>query len=57
MHMSRIGKAVALVITLVMFVFSIWVYNNTGDWVAIVFAVGSIAYAIFFFSRLSDRDS
>ncbi len=55
--MSRIGKAVALVITLAMFLFSIWVYTNTGDWVAIVFALGSVAYAIFFFSGLSDRDS
>ena len=54
--MSRTGRAVALAVTLAMFVFSVWVYHNTGDWVAIVFALGSVAYAIFFFTGRWDRD-
>lgn len=57
MDMSRIAKIIALIVALAMFVFSVWVYNNTGDWVAIVFALGSVAYAIYFFTTLSGKDS
>jgi hypothetical protein len=38
-----------------MLVFSGWVYLQTGDWVALVFAVASIGYGIFFFS-VTPRD-
>jgi hypothetical protein len=44
------ARVVALVVALAMFVFSLWMYSRTGDWVAIVFAVGSAAYAMYFFS-------
>jgi hypothetical protein len=41
-------KAIALMLALAMFIFSSYMYVKTGDWVAAVFAVGSIAYALFF---------
>ncbi len=31
-----------------MFAFSSWMYVQTGDWVAAVFAVGSLGYGLFF---------
>jgi hypothetical protein len=34
-----------------MFAFSAWMYQATGDWVAAVFAIGSLAYGLFFLSR------
>ena len=48
-------RIIALVITAAMFLFSTWMYSRTGDWVAVVFAVGSVAYGIYFFSSGSDR--
>jgi hypothetical protein len=33
-----------------MLVFSSWMYLQTGDWVALVFAVASLGYGVFFFS-------
>ena len=35
-------------LTAAMFVFSTWIYTQTGDWVAAVFAIGSVAYGLFF---------
>jgi len=32
-----------------MFAFSAWMFQQTGDWVAAVFVVGSLAYGLFFF--------
>ncbi len=34
-----------------MFAFSAWMFQRTGDWVAALFAAGSLAYGLFFFSR------
>ncbi|MEH6517955.1 MAG: hypothetical protein V7742_14860 [Halioglobus sp.] len=42
-------KIIALVLALAMFLFSSYMYVKTGDWVAAVFVVGSIGYALFFF--------
>ena len=53
--MSGSLRIIALVIALAMFVFSTWMYTRTGDWVAAVFAVGSVAYGFFFFTS-SARD-
>jgi hypothetical protein len=41
---------IALLVAIAMFVFSVWMYSRTGDWVAIVFAIGSAAYATYFFT-------
>ena len=49
--MSVTGKWIGLCLTALMFAFSTWVYLNSGDWVAAVFAVASAAYAIFFLTR------
>jgi len=49
---SGVPGVLALLIAVAMFVFSLWVYSNTGDWVAIVFAVGSAAYGMYFLSKL-----
>ena len=49
--MTRTGKTVGLVATAAMFAFSTWMYLQTGDWVAAVFALGSLAYGAFFFNQ------
>lgn len=53
--MSPAARIIALVIAAAMFVFSTWMYSRTGDWVAVVFALGSVAYGVYFFSSGSDR--
>ena len=47
--LSKTGKFVGVVGTAVMFAFSVWMFQQTGDWVAAVFVVGSLAYGVFFF--------
>jgi hypothetical protein len=42
------ARILALVAALGLFFFSAYVYVNTGDWVAAVFAVGSLCYLVFF---------
>ena len=51
--LSSTARTVGLVIAACMFVFSAYMYVSTGDWVAAVFAAGSLAYGIFFFSTAS----
>jgi hypothetical protein len=41
-------KLVALFLSAAMFAFSSWIYLETGDWVALVFALGSLAYGGYF---------
>lgn len=48
--MSATGRLIGLVVAVAMFLFSAWMYHRTGDWVAAVFALGSVGYAVFFFS-------
>ena len=45
-------RVIALLVAVAMFVFSLWMYSRTGDWVAIVFAFGSAAYATYFFTSV-----
>ncbi|MEH6609954.1 MAG: hypothetical protein V7696_11345 [Halioglobus sp.] len=47
MHYQK-STVIALILALAMFIFSSYMYVKTGDWVAAVFAVGSIAYGLFF---------
>lgn len=49
--MTSTGRRIGLIAATLMFVFSTWMYLRTGDWVAILFAAGSLAYGVFFFSR------
>lgn len=46
--MSSNAKVLALLLSAAMFAFSGWMYIQTGDWVAAVFAVGSLGYGVFF---------
>ena len=48
--MSAAGRVIGLVVAVAMFVFSAWIYARTGDWVAVIFALGSVGYGVFFFS-------
>jgi hypothetical protein len=46
--MSESGRWLGLVLALAMLAFSSWIYLNSGDWVALVFAAGSLGYALVF---------
>lgn len=46
--MSNVGRAIGLLLAITMFVSCIIVYRQTGDWVAAVFALGSLCYLVFF---------
>ena len=48
--LSRTSRRVGILVAGIMFLFSAATYVNTGDWVAVVFAAGSVAYGVFFFS-------
>ena len=54
--MSEGARWVGLALTLAMFVFSCWMYLQTGDWVALVFAGGSFGYALFFMAAKKNRN-
>jgi hypothetical protein len=53
--MSPVARIIALAIAVAMFLFSSWMFSRTGDWVAVVFALGSVAYGVYFFSSGNDR--
>ncbi len=46
--LSRTSRLVGLAIAAAMFLFSAVVYVRSGDWVAAVFAIGSLGYGAFF---------
>jgi hypothetical protein len=46
--MSQIARWVGLTLATAMLVFSAWMYLQTGDWVALLFVGGSLAYGVFF---------
>lgn len=48
-------KLLALFLSAGMFAFSGWMFFETGDWVALVFAAGSLAYGLFFASGITGR--
>ena len=43
-------QVLAVTISAVMFAFSGWMYSQTGDWVALVFMIGSGGYGLLFAS-------
>ena len=55
--MGSLPRMLALVAAIAMLVFSLYMYSNTGDWVAMVFALGSIAYIALFASMARKKDS
>jgi type IV secretory pathway VirB2 component (pilin) len=55
---SQTARVIGIVVTLAMLVFSGWMYLQTGDWVALVFAAFSLGYGVFFLSVTPrDRDA
>ncbi|MCB1855635.1 MAG: hypothetical protein H6988_11305 [Pseudomonadales bacterium] len=52
--MAPIARIMALLVAVAMFVFSCWMFARTGDWVAAVFALGSVAYGFYFFNSGGD---
>jgi hypothetical protein len=46
--MFSTAQVLALLAAVGMFIFSAYMYLNTGDWVASVFALGSLCYFVFF---------
>ena len=53
--MAPAARIIALAIAVAMFLFSTWMYTRTGDWVAAVFALGSVAYGVYFFTSGGDK--
>ena len=47
--MTATGRVIGLVATAAMFIFSAWMYQRSGDWVAAVFVAGSLGYGLFFY--------
>jgi len=47
---SKLGRMIALILAGILFVASTLVFLRSGDWVASVFALGSLAYFRFFFA-------
>ena len=45
----------ALMASAVMFAFSAWMFNETGDWVALVFMIMSAGYGVLFIRRGRNR--
>ncbi len=52
--LSRTSRVAGLAIAAAMFLFSAGMYVYSGDWVAAVFAVGSLAYGAFFLTTAGD---
>jgi hypothetical protein len=46
--MFTIQRTLGLLAALGMFIFSVYIYLQTGDWVAALFALGSLGYFVFF---------
>lgn len=47
--MSNSGRIIGLLAAMAMLLFSTYLFLKTGDWVAAVFAVGSVGYMVFFY--------
>jgi hypothetical protein len=46
--MFTVERTLGLLAALGMFVFSVYIFLKTGDWVAGVFVLGSLSYFVFF---------
>jgi len=54
--MSDKARMLGLVAALLMAAFSAYIYTQTGDWVAIIFCLGSVAYCLVFGSGLTKKN-
>lgn len=50
--MSGAARIIGLIVAVLMLLFSGYMYQATGDWVALVFVLGSLGYVAFFVSGL-----
>lgn len=50
--MSQTARTIGLVIAVLMLLFSGYMFQATGDWVAGVFVLGSVGYIAFFVTGL-----
>ena len=50
--LSATARTIGLVFAVLMLLFSGYMYRATGDWVALVFVLGSLGYIAFFVSAL-----
>ena len=48
--MSTYARVIGLIVAVAMGAFSAYIFLKTGDWVAAVFFIGSVAYAVVFVS-------
>lgn len=46
--MSKAARLIGLIAAIAMLLFSGWVYLQTGDWVAVIFILGSLGYLAVF---------
>jgi hypothetical protein len=53
--MSGIGRFLGLFFAAAMAAFSAFMFLRSGDWVAAVFFLGSVGYAVFFASTQAER--
>jgi len=55
--MSKFARIFGLIVAAVMAAFSAYMFLETGDWVAVVFFLGSVGYAVVFASTQMLRQS
>jgi hypothetical protein len=53
--MSGLGRLLGLFFAAAMAAFSAFMFMESGDWVAAVFFLGSVGYAVFFASTQTKR--
>ena len=54
-NMSGLGRLLGLFFAAAMAAFSAFMFMESGDWVAAVFFLGSVGYAVFFASTQTKR--
>jgi hypothetical protein len=53
--MTKFARTLGAIIALVMGLASAYVYLNTGDWVAVIFFLGSLGYLLFFMIQREEK--
>ena len=51
------AQLLGVTLSLAFFVFSVVMFFKTGDWVAAVFALGSLGYSLYFIRSYQERKS
>ena len=53
--MSPTARLIGLIAAIAMLLFSAWMYLQTGDWVALIFILGSLGYIVLFLTTSTGR--